>query len=124
MFIKQPLDEFLGFQYKKRDDQHLEITVPIQDLFINSAGVVHGGVISSLADVAMTNLVPANEAGVQRALTVDLNVSFLKPAAGSQLTAKARIEKAGKTLVHTECLIYNDQEELVAKSKAILFRTK
>lgn len=122
MFVKQPFDEFLGFEYKKQDDQHLEIRIPIQDLFINSAGVVHGGVISSLADVAMVNLVPANKDGIQQVVTVDLNISFLKPAAGSQLTAKAKIEKAGKTLVHTECLIYNDQEEMVAKSKAILFR--
>jgi uncharacterized protein (TIGR00369 family) len=122
MFIKQPFDEFLGFEYKKIDDHHLQIRLPIKDLFVNSAGVVHGGVISSLADVAMSNLISANENGIQQALTVDLTVSFLRPAAGSYLIANAQIEKQGKTLIHADCSIFNDKQELVAKSKAILFR--
>ncbi|WCN38652.1 PaaI family thioesterase [Aneurinibacillus uraniidurans] len=123
MFIKQLFDEFLGFEYKKLDDNKLQVRLPVQDLFINSAGVVHGGVISSLADVAMSNLIPANEHGIQQVVTVDLNVSFLKPATGTYLIAHAQIEKQGRTLIHTECSIYNDKQELVAKSKAILFRT-
>lgn len=123
MFIKQPFDEFLELKYNKLDDHNLEIILPVQDLFINSAGVIHGGIISSLADVAVSNLLPANEDGVQQAVTVDLNVSFLKPATGTYLMANAKIEKLGRTLIHTECSIYNDKQEIVAKSKAILFRT-
>jgi uncharacterized protein (TIGR00369 family) len=122
MFIKQPFDEFLGIEYKKIDDDHLQLRLPIKDLFVNSAGVVHGGIISSMADVAVSNLIPANENGIQQALTVDLNVSFLKPATGTYLIANAQIERKGRTLIHTECSIFNDKQELVAKSKAILFR--
>ena len=123
MFIKQPFDEFLKLEYKKIDDENVQIKLPVQDLFINSAGVIHGGIISSLADVAVSNLIPADADGVQQAVTVDLNVSFLKPATGTYLLAKAKMEKQGRTLLHTECSIYNDQQQLVAKSKAILFRT-
>lgn len=123
MFIKQPFDEFLRLEYKKLDDNNLQIIMPVQDLFINSAGFIHGGIISSLADVAVSNLLPANEDGIQQAVTVDLNVTFLKPAVGAYLMANAKIEKQGKTLIHTECSIYNDKQEMVAKSKAILFRT-
>ena len=123
MFIKQPFDEFLKLEYKKIDDENVPIRLPVQDPFINSAGVIHGGIISSLADVAVSNLIPADADGVQQAVTVDLNVSFLKPATGTYLLAKAKMEKKGRTLLHTECSIYNDQQELVAKSKAILFRT-
>ncbi len=101
----------------------MQIIMPVQDLFINSAGVIHGGIISSLADVALSNLLPANEDGIQQAVTVDLNVTFMKPAVGTYLMANAKIEKQGKTLIHTECSIFNDKEEMVAKSKAILFRT-
>lgn len=123
MFIKQPFDEFLGLKYKKLDDNNLQIVLPVQDLFINSAGVIHGGIISSLADVALSNLIGANEDGIQQVVTVDLNVSFLKPATGTYLMANAKIGKEGKTLIHAECSIYNDKQEIVAKSKAILFRT-
>ena len=122
MFIKQPFDEFLGFEYERLDDSRLQIRMPIRELFINSAGIVHGGVISALADVAMSNLVPADPNGVQQTVTVDLNVSFMRPASGASLLAEARIEKQGRTLVHAECSICNDKRELVAKAKAILFR--
>ena len=92
-------------------------------MYINSAGVIHGGVISTLADVAVSNLIEADEDGVQQAVTVDLNVSFIKPAIGKKLIADASLVKQGKTLVHATCLIYNEQQELVVTAKAILYRT-
>lgn len=123
MLIKQPFDEFLGFTYEKIDENNIQVTLPVKDLYINSAGVIHGGVISTLADVAVSNLIEADEDGVQQAVTVDLNVSFIKPAIGKKLIAEASLVKEGKTLVHATCLIYNDQQELVATAKAILYRT-
>lgn len=122
MYIQQPFDQFLGLEYKKLDDHHIQIKLPVQDLFINSLGVIHGGIISSLADIAMANLGSTNEHGIQKAVTVDLNVSFLKPATGAFLMADAQIVKQGRNIIHAECTILNDKEEMVAKSKAILFR--
>jgi uncharacterized protein (TIGR00369 family) len=121
MFIKQPFDEFLGLQYERVDENQVKITMPIQPLFLNSLGVVHGGIISSLADVAMCNVPEVDASGVQTVVTVDLNVSFLSPAKGDFLLADARICKKGKTLIHAECLIYNDQHALVAKANGILY---
>lgn len=122
MFIKQPLDELLEFEHTRIDDNHLNIQMPIKDLVKNSAGIVHGGVISALADVTMSNLVPADDQGTQQTVTVNLDVSFVRPATGKFLLAKASIEKQGRTLVHAQCSIYNDQDALVATTKAILFR--
>ncbi len=123
MFIKQLFDDFLGLEYEKLDEHHVRVKLPVKDLLINSAGVVHGGIISSMADVAMSNLIPANQEGKQQALTADLHVSFLKPASGAYLVANAKIVKQGRTLIRTECSIFNDKNELVATSKATLFRT-
>ncbi|WHY92518.1 PaaI family thioesterase [Neobacillus cucumis] len=123
MFIKQPLDEFLGFQYERVDENRIKVTLPIQPLYVNSVGVVHGGIISSLADVAMCNVIAANEDGTQRVVTTDLNVTFLKGAMGEYLIAHAHVFKQGRTLTHAECSIYDDHEKLVAKAKAILFNS-
>lgn len=123
MFIKQPFDEFLEFSYERVNEQEVHVTLNVEDLYVNSVGVIHGGIISSLADVASANLIKADENGQQRAVTVDLNVSFLRPAMGTYLVAKAEIVREGKTLIHTLCSIYNDKDEKVAQSKAILFRT-
>lgn len=123
MFIKQPFDEFLEFSYERVSDEEVHIKLKVKDLYVNSVGVIHGGIISTLADVAAANVIRADEDGQQKAVTVDLNVSFLRPATGSFLVAKAEAVKEGRTLIHTLCSIYNDQDEMVAQSKAVLFRT-
>lgn len=121
MFIKQPFDEFLGLQYKRINDDQIKVFLPLRPLFLNSLGVVHGGIISSLADVAMCNVPEVDARGVQTVVTVDLKVSFLRPARGEFLQADARVIKKGKSLIHSECLIYNDQNTLVAKANGILY---
>lgn len=121
MFIIQPFDEFLGLKCEKISEDDVKVTLPIKPLYINSAGVVHGGIISSLADVAMCNTVGADENNVQKVVTVDLNVTFLKGAQTEYLVAFAHVTKGGRNLTHADCLIYDDQETLVAKAKAILF---
>jgi uncharacterized protein (TIGR00369 family) len=124
MFIKQPFDEFLGLQYERINENQIRIYLPLQPLFLNSLGVVHGGIISSLADVAMCNVPEGDTRGVQKVVTVDLKVSFLNPAKGEFLLADARIFKKGKNLIHSECLIYDDQNKLVAKANGILYAIK
>jgi acyl-CoA thioesterase len=121
MFIVQPFDEFLGLKCEKTDKDSVKVTLPIKPLYINSAGVVHGGIISSLADVAMCNTVGADENNIQKVVTVDLNVTFLKGAKTEYLVAHAHVTKGGRSLTHTDCVIYDDHENVVAKAKAILF---
>lgn len=122
MFIQQPFDEFLKMEYEWKTEETLHVRMPVQDFFINSTGVIHGGIISTLADVATSNLIPANKDGVQQAVTVDLNTSFLKAATGTHLIAQAILEKEGRTLIHARCTIYNDNQDKVAVATAILCR--
>jgi acyl-CoA thioesterase len=119
MLIKQPFDEFLKFHYERIDETHMKVTLPIQPLFINSAGLVHGGIISTLADVAMGNIFKPDENHMQTVVTADLKVSFLRGANGEYLIADAHLVKRGRTLNHTDCLVYNDQDQLVAKASGI-----
>ncbi|MEK3856436.1 PaaI family thioesterase [Cytobacillus sp. FSL H8-0458] len=119
MLIKQPFDEFLKFHYERISESHMKVTLPIQPLFINSAGLVHGGIISTLADVAMGNIFEPDENQMQSVVTADLKVSFLKGATGEYLVADAHLLKRGRSLSHTDCLIYNDQDQVVAKASGI-----
>lgn len=123
MFIQQPFDEFLGFQYGRIEEGKVTVTLPVKPLHINSAGVVHGGVISTLADVALSNTMKPDVNGIQTSVTLDLNVTFLKGAKSDQLIAHAEIIKAGRTLTHAECRIEDAAGVLVAKAKGIFFNT-
>jgi uncharacterized protein (TIGR00369 family) len=124
LFIQQPFDEFLGLQYERLNETSVKVTMPIQPLFVNSVGVVHGGIISSLADVAICNTIEADENQIQKVVTADLDVTFLRGAKGKFLVAQAHIFKKGRTLSHADCSIYDDQESLIAKARAILFNNQ
>ena len=97
------------------------MTLPLQPLHINSVGVVHGGIISALVDVAMSNLMDADEAGVQQAVTIDLHTTFLQGAKGKSLTAAATIVKKGRTLMYADCRVVNEENLLVARATGTFF---
>ncbi|MGO4888334.1 PaaI family thioesterase [Anaerobacillus sp. MEB173] len=123
MFIQQPFDEFLGFQYERVDEKSIKVTLPVKPLYLNSVGAVHGGIISSLSDVAMCNTIEPDENNIQQVVTIDLNVSFLKKAKGEYLVAHASVVKEGHTLTHVDCFIYDDKENVVAKANGIFFNS-
>lgn len=65
----------------------------------NRAGRVHGGVLTALADQAMS-LVAWEAAGRVPVLTVQFNASFVDAALpGDLLTAEARIDRRTRTLL-------------------------
>lgn len=118
-YFNNAFDEFLGCQYERLSDTNVKVTMPIKPLFLNTIGVVHGGIISTLADIAMGNTSKAISHNEQSVVTVDLKTSFLKGAAGKFLVADAHLIKKGHTLNHVDCYIYDENDVLVAKSSGI-----
>lgn len=124
MFLKQPFDEFLGLQYERMNEAEVKLTLPVQPLFINTLGVVHGGIISSLADIAMGNIFEVAANSTQTIMTVDLKVTYLKAAKGEYILAHAKLVKKGNMLSHVDCFIYDDNQNLVAKAYGIFANSK
>ncbi|MBQ3307710.1 MAG: PaaI family thioesterase [Bacilli bacterium] len=83
----------------------------IEDTSMNPFGIVHGGFIFGLGDTAM-GVIPGSVN--KKAVTLSSTISYLKPAKGSYLLAKATMIKDGKKTCFLRVDIYNDQEELVA----------
>lgn len=118
-FIKCAFDEFLKVEYERMSETNLKVRLPIEPLYLNSVGIVHGGIICSLADIAMGNTFGIDENKKQTIVTADMNTTFLKGAKGEYLIADANIVKKGSRLSHVDCMIYDDNNELVAKAKGI-----
>lgn len=121
MFIRQPFDKFLEMDYERMTENSVKVILPIKGLYVDHHGVIHGGIISTLAEVALCNTVAPDENGSQKAAIVDLNVTFLKSSTSSVLTARAFAVKEGRNLIHADCLIYDDEDRVITKAKAVLF---
>ena len=86
----------------------------------NGAHVVHGGMISAIADNAMAGAV-YHRLG-RRALTVQMNVQFLQPSrAGDWLEGRGRVSHMTRHLVFCEAELFAD-DRLVARASGIFKR--
>jgi uncharacterized protein (TIGR00369 family) len=81
-------------------------------------GSVHGGVLSSLVDIAtilaVSTLVQPHE---QMAGTAELNISYLRPALGAAVYAAARVLKKGRSLAVCDVDLTDLDGRLLAKGR-------
>ena len=79
-------------------------------------GVVHGGVLATVADtvaaIAAYTTVPK---GTQIA-TVEMKINFLEAVPGGRIKAEGRVLRTGRNFVVTECEIYKDNGKMAAKA--------
>ena len=82
---------------------------------LRSGGTISGPTMMALADFAMYVAVLAAIGPVPLAVTINLNINFLRKPAQRDLTAEARLFKVGKRLATGEVLIRcSGEKELVA----------
>lgn len=92
-----------------------EIIVVAGSQHTNPMGLIHGGLITSIADAAMGNAI--RSLGIV-GVTVDLSTAFTASARlGDTITAQGRVLKSGKTMIFAEAEVYAG-ENLVGHSKA------
>ena len=94
-----------------KDEEFVELKAEINENSMNPYGFAHGGLIFGLGDTAMGML--ARTTG-RKAVTLNANISYLKPIMGEYMIAKATIIKNGKNVIHLRADIYNDENKIAA----------
>ena len=103
--------------YMQREEQAFSLGLWIDTPHCNARGILHGGIISALADNAMGLSCVLQMEGVS-ALTVSLSVDFLSVGKiGQWLEVRAMPARLGRTLSFADAHICADGE-LVAKASA------
>jgi uncharacterized protein (TIGR00369 family) len=91
----------------------------IREDFLNSNGVLHGGVIASIADEAAWYAMIHIYKGERAATTTELKVNYLRPVSpvtGKKMRARAYSLRAGKTLFVARVDLFDGQKRLSAVS--------
>ena len=102
---------FMTAEFKVREDM------------TNPMGVLHGGIASTILDDVVGTMVYA--LGRDFAYTsVNLNCDFLHAARlGDVITAKAKVIRAGKNIIHVEGVITDQEDRIIAKCTSNLIQT-
>lgn len=115
---KAPFYVALGVQTRYLGPGVAKMGVLTQKMHANPLGIIHGGLVSTLADAAMGNAIRASG---RMGVTADYNVSFLAAAPiGEDLEAEGEVVKQGKNLIFVKAVVRSG-EKLIATSQGTFF---
>jgi uncharacterized protein (TIGR00369 family) len=87
---------------------------------LNLQGLVHGGILATLADTAMGLAVRTVLQPGRRHVTVQLGVQFLSPGRPGRIVAHGRSVKIGSQLGFAEADVTDTNGRLLAKAQSTL----
>ena len=106
-----PLQSFLDFDIRDGPDGAVVAFLEVDDRHLNPNGIVHGGVVFSLADTAMGRATMAVLSDGQICASIEVSVRYLRPIPGGRLVATASVLRAGRRIVHLECSVTVDGDD-------------
>jgi uncharacterized protein (TIGR00369 family) len=115
-----PVARTLGWTLRAIDPEAgtIEVGFTAGEMFVNPTGAVQGGFVAAMLDDTMGPAVFAMAKGKIFAPTLDLHVSFLKPARPGRFVGKARVVSLGRSIAFLEGELFDADGELVARSTA------
>ncbi|HWP19237.1 MAG TPA: PaaI family thioesterase [Burkholderiaceae bacterium] len=104
----QGFSVLLGTQLQALERGRVELSLPVGPRLLQQHGFVHGGVLSYLADNALT-YAGASVLGTD-VLTSEFKINYLRPATGEALHVVATVLGAGKTQAVCRCEVYAEAD--------------
>lgn len=127
---KVPFNRLLGLRVVSTDPKNPKVGFDMRPELIGNPtrGILHGGVISAVLDVAaglaihLALIEQQRESGEELKFpnigTVDLRVDFLRPGRGKHFVASCRVVRLGNRIAVTHMELENDSGELIATGAA------
>jgi uncharacterized protein (TIGR00369 family) len=121
IFRAAPFIALLGIELESvaRGECHTRLRLRPEHLQQN--GVVHAGVIATIADHTAGGAAGSVLGGDSYSLTAEFNINLLRAASGESLTCHARVLKRGRTLIVAESEVFaGDAAQPVLVAKALV----
>lgn len=124
LFRTSPFLDLLGPLYSKRTDEGLVIGLRIEDKHCNARHSVHGGVLSSLADISLGYNVAFSGSDPLPIVTASLTIDFSGSAKlGEWIETKTEIQKTGRSIAFSNCYFYVNTT-CIARASGVFSITK
>jgi uncharacterized protein (TIGR00369 family) len=106
----------LGWSLTRADTERGEIEVSFDATgdFLNPAGTVQGGFLTAMLDDTMGPALAATLDAGLFSTTLELKVSFLRPAKPGRLVGRGRVVRSGSTIAFLSGELLDDSGQVVA----------
>jgi acyl-coenzyme A thioesterase 13 len=117
LFRSSPFLERTGPFYSKGQGQSLSIGLRVLDHHLNARGSVHGGVLLTMADIALGYAMATTEDPPAGAVTSHLSADFAGSARlGDWIESSVDIQKIGRTLAFANVYLHVADQRIVRAS--------
>jgi len=113
--INIPFIEHLGVKLVEKVDGRVVVRLEPRPEHLNSWNGVHGGVLMTLLDAALSSAARSLDPACIGATTVEMKANFLSAATGT-VVAEAFAERAGRSLIFAEGEATDSAAKLLAKA--------
>ena len=104
VLASQPFSVLLGAAMPALEPGRCELQVPITEQLKQQNGFAHGGVVSYLADNALT--FAGGTALRVPVVTAEFKINYVRPAVGERLVVRAQAVHVGKTQAVCRCDVF------------------
>ncbi|MGQ9425621.1 PaaI family thioesterase [Gilvimarinus sp. F26214L] len=121
---RQPFSALLGTELELFEPGTAVLTLLVREELKQQHGFVHGGVVSYLADNALTY---AGGSVLGDSVTSEYKINYLRPAIGEKLVAKATVLSSGRTQAVCQCnviVVGDEGERTVAVAQGTIIKVE
>jgi len=117
LFRSSPFLDRIGPFYSKGKGQALSVGLRVLDHHLNARGLAHGGVLLTMADIALGYAMATSEEPPVVAVTSHLSADFAGSAQlGDWVESRADIQKIGRTLAFANIYLLVEDTRIVRAS--------
>jgi acyl-coenzyme A thioesterase 13 len=121
LFRSSPYVELIGPLYSRGEGAALQIGLRAERKHCNQRGTVHGGILATLADIALGYAMAFATKPPTNLVTANLSLDFAGAAReGDWLVTAVDIQRQGSRLAFGNCYISRDGERIVRASAVFL----
>jgi uncharacterized protein (TIGR00369 family) len=105
--LLSPIAHMVGWHIESVEAGRVRLALPVEDHLIHSGGVMHGGLLSALADSAAANAVISQLKKGQSCTTMQLNMNFMRPIrrGAGLIHCEGRVVKPGSRAAYAEAIV-------------------
>lgn len=107
-------EDMLDIAVTRKNKDGATCRVELKPGYLNSQGVIHGGIIASIADEVAWHAIVQMLGERKPMTTSELKVNYLRPLEGKYAKARGFVLRLGRTLAVTRVDILDSHRHLVA----------
>ena len=112
-----PYLDLIGPLLSRRTDGGMEFALAVDERHVNARGFVHGGVLATLADVALGYATSGSQEPPAHLITVSLTINYSGTVReGETVVARVDVQRVGRRMAFSNCYLSAADRQVVSAS--------